>query len=174
MARSMINGRTQPLLKTEQEHIVRRVIPARLALAREHLNRPTVSYGDLAAAAILARSIASFLGLRRSRGGTVAEDRGYFEHDTGKTWEVKIEDIAGGRFVATNSLTQEDAATITAGILETNTAFAHLTYWPNPNTQTPDHAASEAYNRERQQRIVRFLDCVERLFNHHAAQLPKA
>ncbi len=170
----MINGRTQPLLKTEQEHIVRRVIPNRLAQARKHLDRSPVSYGDLAAAAILTPSVASFLGLRRSRNGTVAEDRAYFEPDTGKSWEVKIEDISGGCFVATSSLTPEDAVIIADGILETNTAFAHLTYWRDPSTQTSDHAASEVYNRERQQRTERFLDCVERLFHRHAAHLPKA
>lgn len=167
-----IKARTEKLLPTEQEHIVRRVIPARIACAREHLNRSPVTYGDLAVVGIFARSIASFLGLRRSRRGTVAEDREYFKHDLGSSWEVKIADISGGAYVATSSLTPNDAATITEGILQTNTAFAHLTYWRNPSTQTSDHAASEAYNRERQEKLRRFLDCVERLFHQHAAHLP--
>src|SRR6266446_9750365 len=125
----MAKQRTHPLTHEEQKGFVQYHLPGRFQAIEFHLNRSPRVYGDLAAAAIFARALCGFLGLRVDRDGKLAQDRTYFEHAGKQSWEVKITDLAGGQFLRAEHLPAHDRTALEKGLQESNVAFAHLTFW---------------------------------------------
>src|SRR5437879_4326781 len=83
-------------------------------------------------------------------------------HSRGQSWGVKIKDI-GGDVVDVDALCHADKSALEQGINETNTAFAHLTFWPDPSSQNQSGLATDAYIQSQTQQIRIFADTVIRL-----------
>ena len=162
-----ISHRTGSLTRPEQIAFLQVHVPGRISAIQSALqHQPT--YKDLAVAAIFSRAIASFLGIGTSSGRLCA-DRKYFQHSPGQSWEVKIKNV-GGEFVDVDTLCHADKSALEQGINETNTAFAHLTFWPDPSSQNQSGLATDAYIQSQTQRIRIFADTVIRLFHEQAAR----
>jgi len=66
----------------------------------------------------------------------------YFEHVGKDSWEVKIKDLDGGEFLRIRDLSDEQRLILERGLREANVAFAHLTFWTDPKTQTSEGTAT--------------------------------
>lgn len=159
-----VPNRFIPLTTKEQRHIVNQVIPQRIALVEACLREaPTVS--RLTAAGIHARSLAGFLGIRADL-TSLKPDRKYHNHGGGKSYEVKISDIAGGILfdaVSLAALDQADQKSLRVGFDTINREFAHLTFWSDPSNQNPDASPNDKYIQDLKARISEFADTVIRL-----------
>lgn len=158
-----IPQRAGTLTPAQQLAFVQIHVPGRIRSIQSALHQPT--YKDLAAAAVFSRAIASFLGIGTRRGRLCA-DREYFQHAPDQSWEVKIKDV-GGQFVDPNTLSDADKSALEEGINETNTAFAHLTFWSDSSSQDESGVATERYIQLQAERIRRFSESVIRLFHDH-------
>ena len=162
-----ISHRTGSLTRPQQIAFLQVRVPGRISAIQSVLqHQPT--YKDLAVAAIFSRAIASFLGIGTSSGRLCA-DRKYFQHSPGQSWEVKIKNV-GGEFVDVDALCHADKSALEQGINETNTAFAHLTFWPDPSSQNQSGLATDAYIQSQTQQIRIFADTVIRLFHERVAR----
>ena len=162
-----IPQRTGSLTHPQQIAFLQVHVPGRISAIQSALqHQPT--YKDLAVAAIFSRAIASFLGIGTSSGRLCA-DRKYFQHSPNQSWEVKIKNV-GGEFVDVDKLCSADKSALEEGINETNTAFAHLTFWSDPSSQNQSGLATDAYIQLQTRRIRSFADTVIRLFHEQAAR----
>jgi len=140
----MVNQRAHPLTPDEQKGFIAHHLPGRFAAIDYHLKRPHRVYGDLAAAAIFARALCGFLGLRVDLGGKLTSDKNYFEHARKQSWEVKITDLAGGQFLRVGNLSAHQKSVLEKGLRATNVEFAHLTFWTDTKKQPADGRATES------------------------------
>lgn len=152
----MARRRAHPLETHEQRSFVCHHLPGRMEAIEYHLSRPHRTYGDLAVAALFARALCSFMGIRVGRDGNLAPDRTYFEHADGKSWEVKIRDLGGGRFLRVGDLAQDQQKTLARGLREANVAFAHLTFWPDAKSQNSQAHATDHAKRAQARTIEDF------------------
>jgi hypothetical protein len=157
-------SRTQPLTNAEQWHLVDQAIPGRLALIEAAFAK-TPTHDNLITAAILARSLAGFLGIGGDR-NSLWPDVTYHDHGGKLSYEVKINDFAGGvLFTAASlaTLTAEDREALRVGFDTTNREFAHFTFWSDPINQQPSGAPNSFYIRDLAFRVSSFARTVIRL-----------
>ena len=171
MAKSQ--SRAQPLTDIEQREFIISHIPGRIRAIQKIVSGGKMTYLELAGVMVLARSISGFLGIS-TRNGRLCQDHGYFPHDLGKSWEVKLKDINGGACLKLSELTNEEQTVLEAGINEANLAFAHLTFWSSPVHQDARGRATIDYSQQQILKIQRFARTVIELYTRHTAGLPRA
>jgi hypothetical protein len=171
--RLIITKRAHPLSKEQQEEFLTHHIPGRIRSIKKGLGSKTLNYIQLAGVAMLARSVAGFLGLGTS-GGCLCEKHDYFAHKLGQSWEVKLSDVNGGACLKLSALLSTERTIVEDGINETNTAFAHLTFWNDPANQDTRGKAKEEYARKQVERIRKFAETVIELYEKHTKGLPTA
>jgi hypothetical protein len=170
----MAKQRARPLSHDEQTGFVHHHLAGRFQAIDFHLKRSPRVYGDLAAAAIFARALCGFLGLRVSRDGKLVKGRTYFEHAGNQSWEVKITDLAGGQFLRVEDLSAHERSTLEKGLRETNVAFAHLTFWTDPTKQSADGGATDDSVRAQIATIEEFVRLAVRLCRNQLNQVGAA
>jgi hypothetical protein len=165
-----LRKRAYQLSKRQQRTFLTHHIPGRIRCVEGILRGGKPDYLELAGVAILARSIAGFLGFSVSS-GRLCQEHCYFRHESGQSWEVKLSDIDGGACLKLTDLTATERTILEAGINETNRAFAHLTFCDDPANQDADGRAKDPYAQEQFQRIRRFAETVIELYNRHTGGL---
>jgi hypothetical protein len=113
------------------------------------------NYPSMLVAAITARAIVGFLGLRH-HDGKVCPATDYYPNDGKTSYEVKASDLDGGKLLNENDLTPSERSAVASGIRETDVAFAHLTFWSSGSDQSADGAATPRYTHEQFERIQLF------------------
>ena len=60
------------------------------------------------------------MGIRVDRSGKLTKDPRYFEHSGNDSWEVKIRDLPGGKFLRIGDLSDEERRILENGLREAN------------------------------------------------------
>ncbi len=165
-----MNGRSLPLDPQHQREILRQAIPSRLSVLHQFLKSSAPSYELTVASAVFSRAIAGFLGLGLKK-GKLAHDRDHFEQEKKASWEVKITDISGGKFIDIASLSTQQKLDLENGLREVNTAFAHITFWADPNNQNPCGSPSDDYINKQQKCLRNLASAVMHIFKESSKNL---
>lgn len=158
--------RATKLSGQHQDHLRNEAIPQRVQMIRACLARRPVLYPDITAAAIHARAIAAFLGIR-VYADQLVDDHSHHRHEKAASWEIKITDFDGCQFVDLSALDEPTKGVLIKGLLATHREIAHLTFWDDPIHQTQTGAPSPGYQNDLEARIRQFATAVIALLEKH-------
>jgi hypothetical protein len=122
-----------------QTHISGRIKLVELALGRMGTGSANFSYYHFTVAAVHARVLAQFLGLRLSKMGTLTRDTEYYPHEADDSYEVKLSDVCDKRLIGPNAFTAKDRRALEIGFDTINREVAHFTSFDS----TPRHHSAD-------------------------------
>ena len=143
--------RVRPLDDGEKQKFLRIHVPGRIKLVEEALGRVCTSSGgfsyyDFTVAAVHARVLAQFLGLKLSTTGTLKRDAEYFPHEAEDSYEVKLPDVCDRPLLDPNAFTAKDRRALEVGFDTINREVAHFTCFDRtPRHHSPDSPSANYY-----------------------------
>ena len=140
--------RVKPLSPSQKREFLDKHIPGRIHLVQQALQRMGQSYYHFTVAAVHARVLAQFLGLKLSKAGLLAKDSEYFPHDRNDSYEVKLPDVCALSLLEPRSFTTAERRSLEIGFDTINREVVHFTYWDSkPRHHALDAAAGDYYGK---------------------------
>lgn len=146
------NHRVRPLSDAEKQKFLRIHIPGRIKLVEQALGRVRISGGGFSyyhftVAAVHARVLAQFLGLKLSKTGTLSRDAEYYPHEEGDSYEVKLSDVCDRPLLHPSTFIAKDRRALEIGFDTINREVAHFTCFDGtPRHHSSDSAAANYYS----------------------------
>jgi hypothetical protein len=139
------NHRVRPLDDAEKQKFLRVHVPGRIMLVEQALGRVRLSggrfsYYHFTVAAVHARVLAQFLGLKLSKTGTLSRDAEYYPHEGGDSYEVKLSDVCDRPLLDPSAFIAKDRRALEIGFDTINREVAHFTCFD----RTPRHHSSDS------------------------------
>src|SRR5260370_41607946 len=136
--------RVRPLVEGEKQQFLQIHIPGRIWLVEEALKRirsgSRNSYYDFTVAAVHARVLAQFLGLKLSKTGNLVRDTEYYPHEANDSYEVKLPDVCDRPLLDPSTFTTQDRRALQIGFDTINREVAHFTWFD----KKPRHHSSDS------------------------------
>jgi hypothetical protein len=132
----------------EKQKFLQTHIPGRIKLVELALGSMGTgfSYYHFTVAAVHARVLAQFLGLKLSKMGTLMRDAEYYPHEANDSYEVKLSDVCDKPLVDPNAFTTKDRRALEIGFDTINREVAHFTSFDRaPRHHSSDTSTTDYY-----------------------------
>jgi hypothetical protein len=120
------------------------------------------SYYDFTVAAVHARVLAQFLGVKMLKNGALAQDREYFEHEGNDSFEVKLPDVCRLPLLNPAAFSSNDKRALEIGFDTINREVAHFTCWDSKPRHHALDVSTENYYDNLIARLRTFCEIILR------------
>jgi hypothetical protein len=163
-----LKHRAFQLSNAEKQAFLQTHIPGRVLMIKQAVQKMNSSYYHFTVAAVHARSLAQFLGLKLNRNGSLARALEYFPHDGNDSYEVKLSDVTGKPLLDPMHFSRTEIRKLEVGFDTINREVVHLTLW----NHTPRHHSlddpTELYFKNLVMRLGAFCEIILREIEKHA------